>query len=144
MLCVPGDGLEFGLPLIASLCGCGAVAVRLDLHVSFFRGIKPPVYGGKRHPDSNTSRQAVCDQLKSTPTRLLICAGSRILEAPVNPLRVSRECWTRFCRAIAHRDDVVEGLAEEPIQVLRVEIVRVHLKACSEYVSGQGVYLGCR
>ena len=99
--------------------GCTAVTVRLVLHVSFFRGIKPPVYGGKGHPDSHASRQAVCDQLKGTPTRLHIFAGCRILEAPMNPLRVARECWTRFRRAIAHRDHVVEDLAYEAIQVLQ-------------------------
>lgn len=118
--------------------------MRLDLYVSFCRGIKPPVYSGKRHPDTHASRQAVCDQLKSTPTCILIFAGSRILEAPVNPLGVSRECWTRFRCPIAHGDYVIESLAQEPIQVLREEIVGVHLKPCSKHISGQGVYRGFR
>jgi hypothetical protein len=121
-----------------------ALTVGVVLPVSFFRGVKPPMHGRERHPDPHASRQAVGDTLKCAPTRFLIFTRSRILEAPVNPLRVPRECRTGFRRPIAHRDYIVEGLAEEPIQVLRVEIVRVHLKACSEHIGGHWVYLGFR
>jgi hypothetical protein len=100
--------------------------------------------GRERHPDSHSRRQAVCDALKGTTSRFFVLDSGRILEAPVDSLRITGERRTRFGCSIAHGDHLVEPLSLKLVQVLRVEIVGIHVKACFEDISRQRVHLAFR
>ena len=74
---------------------------------------------GERHPDAKARGETIGNELKGSPLRLLPVDGDRIVETPVDSLRISGERRTRLRRAIADGDDVVEPIAAESIQVLR-------------------------
>ena len=95
----------------------------LGTHARLFGRVKAPANPWERHPDSEPARKAARHHLKRSPLSLVPYDGSRVLETPVDALRVSRKGWAALGGPITNGDHVIESLAHEPAQVFRKQIL---------------------
>jgi hypothetical protein len=95
---------------------------RLGSNTSVLSDVQSAADIWQRHPNPQSARETARNGLEGPPLRFVALHGSRIFEAPVDPLRIAGEHRALFRGSVAHRDDEVESLSEEFMHRLRSKV----------------------